>query len=301
MFAVKTTLFVLLIMQVWLFQSGTVFASEKIPEQQSPWMLYYGSSLPSRAFVPYELVVLDNENHTLVPPLVDKGKTVLAYLSLGEIEQYRSWFSSVKAEGLLLSENKNWPGSFLIDLRDVRWTSRVIENLIPAMLRRGFHGVFLDTLDNAAALERQNPKKYKGMTDAAVKLVLTIRRHYPEIKIMMNRGYEILPHVGQAIDMELGESVYSDYDFVNKKYALVETSLYEFQVSLLQDAAEKFPELKIYTLDYWEPEDKKGIAQIYQQQQENGFFPLVSTIALDKIVPSPKSLDANKTDYPGME
>ncbi len=291
----------LLIMQVWLCLPGVALASEKMSVQQSPWMVYYGSELASSAFSSYELVVLDNENHTLVPPLVDKGKTVLAYLSLGEVEQYRPWFASVKAEGLLLSENKNWPGSFLTDLRDVRWTSRVIEGLIPAMLRRGFHGVFLDTLDNAVALERQNPEKYKGMTDAAVQLVLTIRRHYPEIKIMMNRGYEILPHVGHAIDMELGESVYSDYDFTTKKYALVETSLNQFQVSLLQDAADKFSELKIYTLDYWSPEDKKGIARIYQLQQENGFSPLVSTIGLDQIIPSPQFSGANKIDSPDLD
>ena len=288
-------------MQVWLCLPGVALASEKMSVQQSPWMVYYGSELASSAFSSYELVVLDNENHTLVPPLVDKGKTVLAYLSLGEVEQYRPWFASVKAEGLLLSENKSWPGSFLTDLRDVRWTSRVIEDLIPTILRRGFHGVFLDTLDNAAALERQNPEKYKGMTDAAVQLVLTIRRHYPEIKIMMNRGYEILPHVGYAIDMELGESVYSDYDFTTKKYALVEDSLNQFQVSLLQDAADKFSALKIYTLDYWNPEDKKGIAQIYQLQQENGFSPLVSTIGLDKIIPSPQFSGANKIDSPDLD
>jgi uncharacterized protein (TIGR01370 family) len=284
----KKIALVILVMFAWLQPFSSVRASEDL----SPWMVYYGTELPSRAFSPYKLVVLDSANHALVAPLIDKEKTVLAYLSLGEVEQHRPWFTSVEAEGLLLSENKNWPGSFFVDLRDMRWASRVIEELIPAMLRRGFQGVFLDTLDNPADLERQDPKKYQGMTDAAVRLVLTIRRHYPEIKIMMNRGYELLPHVGQAIDMELGESVFSDYDFTDKSYGLVDSRLYQRQVSLLQDAAKKFPDLKIYTLDYWVSKDKKGIARIYQQQRKNGFIPLVSTIGLDEILPVPQIVEA---------
>src|SRR3990172_5248627 len=49
----------------------------------------------------------------------------------------------------------------------------------------------------------------------------TIRLHYPTIKIMMNRAYEILPEVEQSIDMELGESVFADYDAKAKTYRLV--------------------------------------------------------------------------------
>lgn len=256
-------------------------------EQAMPWMVYYGSQLTAESFQPYQLIILDSENHILATQLIDQGKTVLGYLSLGEIEQHRSWYSSVRSEGLLLMENTHWKGSYFVDVRDQRWVSRVIEELIPDMLRRGFQGVFLDTLDNPAELERIDYKKYKGMTEAAARLVLTIRRHYPEIKIMMNRAYEILPQVGQALDMQLGESIYADYDFKSKTYGLVDKQSYRLQVGWLQDAARKFPELAVYTLDYWDSKDADGIARIYREQTGNGFNPLVSTIALDQIIARP--------------
>ena len=167
--------------------------------------------------------------------LADRGKTLLGYLSLGEVEQYRPYFSDVESEGILLGENEDWEGSFFVDVRDPRWTSRVIEQLVPEILRRGFAGVFLDTLDNAGHLERLNPARNRGMTIAAARLVRTIRFHYPTIRIMMNRGYEILPEVESHIDMVLGESVFADYDFQSKTYRLVPRDLYRRQVNLLQE------------------------------------------------------------------
>lgn len=269
---------------------GSLYQPLKIQAEQAQenWMVCYSCDFTPAAFDPYDLVILDSANYTLAARLVDRGKSVLGYLSLGEVEKNRPWFTAVSQQGLLLQENRNWKGSYMIDVRDSRWTTRVIEKLIPEMLRRGFQGVFLDTLDNAAELERIDKNKYRGMTAAAASLVRTIRRHYPQIKIMMNRAYDILPEVGQYIDMELGESVYTDYNFAAKTYGYVEKKNYQLQVSWLKNAAKKFPDLKIYTLDYWNPEDKPGIAKIYETQNKNGFIPLVSTIALNQIIPKPQ-------------
>ena len=256
--------------------------------QQTPWVVYYSDTAPPEAFERYRLVVLESENYPLVRPLADRGKTLLGYLSLGEVEEYRPYFSDVEAEGILLGENEYWEGSFFVDVRDPRWTSRVIERLVPEILRRGFDGVFLDTLDNAGHLERLNPARNRGMTIAAARLVRTIRLHYPTIRIMMNRGYEILPEVESHIDMVLGESVFADYDFQSKTYRLVSRDLYRQQVNLLQEAKRRNSKLEIFTLDYWNPADPAGIARIYREQRDNGFEPYVSTVELDRIIPEPE-------------
>lgn len=273
----------LIVLLIGLFFQSNLWAAGGL----SPWVLYYSNQLRPEAFDPYSLVVLDSEAHPHISPMLSAGKSVLGYISLGEVASYRHWYSEVKAEGILLKENKNWPGSFFVDLRDHRWTKRVIEELIPAILRQGFSGIFLDTLDNAGELERIDSNAYKGMTLAAAKLVRTIRRHFPEIKIMLNRGYELLPNVGDVIDMELGESVFTDYSFETKLYSRVEQDLHKEQVKILQNAAKKFPNLAIYTLDYWDPSDTSGISAIYKAERENGFNPYVSTIELDQIVPEP--------------
>ena len=255
---------------------------------QVRWVVCYAADVSHLVFEPYELIVLDSEHHPPLSILKEKGKTLLGYISLGEVESYRSHFNALRSENLLLMENENWRGSFFIDMRDNRWKVRVIEELIPDILRRGFDGLFLDTLDNPIELERRHSIHYQGMTTAAVELVRSIRLHYPNIKIMLNRAYEIIPQLGGVIDMILGESVFATYDFQEKTYKLVDQQTYREQVKLLQVAQKIFPKLKIMTLDYWDPTDPKGITKIYNEQRKNGFLPYVSTIELDKVVSEPK-------------
>lgn len=269
--------------------SGPATAAENWGQRAGgkPWVVYYADKEPVEAFESFRLLVLDSETHPPLRPLSERGKVLLGYLSVGEVESHRPWYAKVKRWGILKDENPNWKGSYYVDLRDPRWISLVVEELVPMLLRRGFDGVFLDTLDNPVYLEQAQPQKYKGMTEAAAQLVRAIRRNYPAIPIMMNRAYPLLPRVERDIDFELGESVYADYDFKTKSYKLVDRPLYQEQVKLLKDAQKRRPELRVMTLDYWSPADPDGVRRIYKEQRANGFDPYVATIDLDRIVKEP--------------
>ncbi|MEO5332394.1 MAG: endo alpha-1,4 polygalactosaminidase [Magnetococcus sp. YQC-5] len=251
------------------------------------FLVYYGDTAPMEALDPYDLLVFDSHAHIPLHTLADRGKTVLGYLSLGEVASTRPYFAHVQAEKILLDENPNWPGSYYVDVRDARWSARVIEALVPDILRRGFHGLFLDTLDNPPHLERNDPKRYQGMTEAAARLVRTIRKHYPHIYIMVNRGYEILPVVALQIQGILGESIRSRPDFVTKTYQWVDEDEYRQQVTTLQELRGKYSHLAIFSLDYRDPQDSQGMIRCYREQRANGFIPYVSTPDLDRIVPEP--------------
>ncbi len=261
--------------------------SAKVAEAQ-PWVVYYSDTAPTSAFDPYRLVVLDSHKYPTLRPLSDRGKLLLGYLSLGEVNNGRDYFAEVKAQGFLLQANENWPGSFFVDLLDKRWTKRVVEELVPDILHRGFDGLFLDTLDNAGHLERQDGVAYRGMTEAGAALVRTIRRNFPSIPIMLNRAYDLLPGVEDHVDMVLGESLFADYDFATKTYGRVEPSLYRQQVEILHAAKARRPALRLFSLDYADPADIEGIAAIYREERANGFEPYVATIELDRIVPEPR-------------
>ena len=252
------------------------------------WLAYYQDEAAPEAFSDYGLLVFDSQYHPPIPALAAAGKTILGYISLGEVEGYRAHFGMVRAEGILFDENPNWPGSYFVDLRSALWRDRVLGHLIPKILNRGFHGLFLDTLDNAAYLESTDPVKYRGMRQSAAKLVMEIRSHFPSILIMMNRAYEILPEVAGHIDMELAESCFSDFDFSSKQYRRVPQQEYQQQVQELQRIRALHPGLEIFTLDYWDPSDDQGIRTIYREQESNGFNPYVATVELDRIVPRPR-------------
>jgi uncharacterized protein (TIGR01370 family) len=252
------------------------------------YAIYYSDKASVEQFKPYHFLVLDGINHPPLGPLKEDGKVVIGYITLGEVEATSPYYAILKSHNLILKENKNWKGSYFVDVRDPLWPKIVVEELVPAVLRQGFDGVFLDTLDNSLELEEQNPTLYRGMADASAHMVQAIHLHYPSMQVMMNRAYGLLPKVANSITMELGESVYSDYNFDTKTYGKVDPSSYREQVHILKDAQHLNPQLKVYTLDYAQPTDVTAIADIYRTERANGFVPYVATVGLDKLVDEPK-------------
>jgi hypothetical protein len=55
----------------------------------------------------------------------------------------------------------------------------------------------------------------------------------------------------------------------------------------MRDAVRRGPRLRLFTLDYWDPEDSDGLAEIYRAQRCAGFIPYVATPDLTRIVPEP--------------
>ncbi len=257
-----------------------------ISKPAEKFAVYYSDAAPAAQFKPFDVIVLD-ENYPSIAALSEQGKTLLGYISMGEVTEQSPYFSSLRNKGLLIRENPNWKGSHYVDIRSAYWQGAVIEDLVPKILSKGFNGIFIDTLDSPLDAERENPKTYSGMSDAAVKLLKAIRMHYPSMKIMVNRAYPILPRIAPIIDMELGESVFTDYDFTKKTYAKVDPDLYRQQIKWLQDAKKINPSLSVYTLDYADPLDSAFIREIYNVQRANGFTPYVATINLEEIVDEP--------------
>lgn len=251
------------------------------------WAAYYSDEAHPEEFHGYGLVVFDSDRHPPLQRFAADGVAVLGYLSLGEIERHRAWFAEARQTGILLGENKNWPGSYYVDPRDPGWQRAVIRQLVPALLAQGFRGVFLDTLDDPVELERRDPERCRGMTAAAIALVKDLRRAFPSITIMMNRGYALLPEVAGLIDIELGESIYGTYDFEHKVYRAVPDAEYREQVQLLKQAKKGNPALRICSLDYWDPADREGIRRIYREERANGFDPYVATVGLDRLMKEP--------------
>src|SRR5262249_34184681 len=154
------------------------------------------------------------------------------YVSIGEIEQTRGPFKTAKDKGVIAGENENWKGSFFVDVRSAWWVNQV-KLAVRSALSQGFHGVFLDTVDDAEYLEDKDARAFRGMKDAMAKLILEVRREFPSIRIAVNRGYAILPKIESSVDFVLGESVLADYDFASKSYRRVPQNDYAEQLKVL--------------------------------------------------------------------
>ena len=104
---------------------------------------------------------------------------------------------------------------------------------------------------------------------------------------MVNRGYAVLPRAVGAFDMLLGESVLTTWDSASSGYRPMSESDAHWQIEQMRQAQRRDPKLRLFSLDYWSPDDPKGIARIYAQERANGFIPYVGTRDLTTIVVEP--------------
>lgn len=259
-------------------------AAEKTPR----FIVYYGSAEPAARFSGYDVIVFDEEAHPDLTPLKHQGKTLLGYLSLGEVTSHRPYYAALKAAGAVLAPAPEHPDAYALDWTNDTWIRMVIEERIPALLRRGYNGIMIDTADRAGMLEKAQPKRHAGMNDAAVRLIRTIRMHYPDMPIMLNRGFDILPQVAGDIDMVLAESIYAFYDAKTAKSNRQPDAHYASVAQWLNALRKEHPALTVYTLDYWPQEDEEGIQAIYAAQRSQGFIPYVTSPSLQELWSEPK-------------
>ena len=76
-------------------------------------------------------------------------KIVLAYMSIGEAEDYRFYWRGEWDDispDWLAAENANWPGNYKVRFWDSAWQSIVFQ-YADRVLASGFDGVYLDIID----------------------------------------------------------------------------------------------------------------------------------------------------------
>ncbi|GGD90303.1 hypothetical protein GCM10011390_06350 [Aureimonas endophytica] len=251
------------------------------------WAVDYGPA-PDPDLAPrFDLLVLEADHGHDLTRLRGEGRRVLAYLSLGEVADQRPYAEDLRRLGLLGIRNVHWPDARYIDLRDPRWTAMVLDRLVPALLDLGYDGLFFDTLDNAEAMERADPIGAAGMVAAAISLVRDIRRRFPSVLLMLNRGYALLPEVAGEIDILLAEAMAARWSFRDRRYERMSESDWTWQAERLRAARAVHPALRLATLDYWDMGDTATVRDLYALERQDGFSPYVSMLALDRLYPEP--------------
>ncbi|MGE3510540.1 MAG: endo alpha-1,4 polygalactosaminidase [Vicinamibacterales bacterium] len=278
---------------LWLTKFATsalvCFLGGPVVKAEPPvrWAVCYSDGPAPSAFDSYQVVVLDAVHHPSLETM--RGtKTLLAYVPILEIGRAHTEFTDLQQAGAVLDAHPDWTGSHYVDARHAAWRRTVLERIVPQALESGFTGLFLDTLDDAGFLEAQDPERYRGMRDAAIRLVRAIRERHPRAILMVNRGFDLMADIAPHIDMLLGESVLTTFEGATRQYVRRPVSDVTWQVEALQRAKGLNPSLRLFTLDYWDPSDTDGLRRIYREQRALGFSPYVSTPMLDTVVEEPR-------------
>ncbi len=236
------------------------------------YVVYYAAG-QAEALAGYDLAIIQPDTLTKqeLAGLRKAGALSVAYLSVGEVEPERPWYSDGRVDkGWILGTNENW-GSEYIDARQPGWQKLMIA-LTGEYIRKGFDGVFLDTVDTVDLF----PETKDGM----IALIRALRKAYPNNLLVMNRGFAVAKTVAQDIDAIMFEDLSTTYNFQTGEYGYADNTATAIDMQMLHVTTG----LPVLALDYVPP-DKPGMA--YRAAfiaRGYDFIPSASVIMLDQIV-----------------
>ena len=266
------------------FHCSTMSSDRAVPPRKAiqsvkNFAVQFSGEYKLEDFSRYDLVIMDpDQSRNFEADSLSVRKILpIAYLNIGEAEEYRWYYSDIKHEWLL-GKNPNWDRHFYIDVNNTDWQKLVLDKILPRIFRAEYAGVFLDMIDIAS------PELYPASREGVIKLISRIRAAYPDKIILMNNGVFLAGSVSELIDGICVESVFSTYDFGTKKYFLRPQAEYEPRARELQELQSRL-KTRIFVIDYAAQGDTVTQSFVRTKALEHGLLPFVSNIDLNVIYP----------------
>jgi uncharacterized protein (TIGR01370 family) len=204
----------------------------------------------------YDMVILDPDAHPKFDQ-ADSPRWRVAYVSVGEAEEYRAYWKKVKDAAWLKGENSHWKANHRVDMRSAQWKDILIKEVIPAAIAAGFNGVMLDTIDTASYLEDTGGADAKGMREAAVTLVHDIRAAFPDLAILVNTTDAILLDLVTYIDGIVTEDICMMPDLAKGTYAHTPQETSADMLKNVLPARDKV-RCPVFSIEYLKADDERN-------------------------------------------
>ena len=253
-------------------------AASGLSAQTEPKAFYvnYAFNVPTDILTEHAEAIVHPNAQVDLASAAQAGTRVYAYISVGELGANAPHRQEALDLGLpLRGKNPIWD-SDLLDLTTGEWAVFLVDNIAKLAVEKGFLGFFLDTLDSIQ-LETDATER-EAQRAGLVALIKRLHDTYPGLHIIVNRGFNTLPHLGGIVDGLMVESVYAAYDFEENYYrptAAAETAKLEL---VMQNAVALG--LEVYVLDYADPADPAAGLAAAQRILDAGYHAFVSTPAL---------------------
>lgn len=242
----------------------------------------YKHDIPEEAFYLFDWLVVDPDNFPLEKLdekfyIKNKKAKLIAYVSVGELEPYRSYYKKAD-KSWIIGENKGW-NSKIADLRNSKYIDFLFENRFDML--KDYDGFFLDTLDSYQMVLKSDFEKSK-YEEGIVNLINLLRKKYPNKIIITNRGFEIVDRIKDKIDAVVAESLFYGLE-VGKTIKYKKMKPEDTQWLLEKLRYIKSLGLKVIVIDYIEPKNKSLQREVAKKIYQEGFIPYVSDKDLNSI------------------
>lgn len=240
---------------------------------------FYGSPVPVLALSKFQRIVVEAENIKNPDGLRIAGADVFAYLSVGEAEGWRA-SSRALPKHLFLGANMAWQ-SRIADLTQPGWRDYLIEERMARLWEDGYRGFFLDTLDSYQIVAKSQEAQ-QAQSKALVEIIRAMHQRFPGVKLLLNRGFAVLPEAGPLAVGLVAESLFQSWNPTTQVYESVSEKDRNWLLARLNHAHLRYG-LPITVIDYV-PQDKPDLArETAQQITALGFSSWVATPGLDII------------------
>ena len=208
------------------------------------------------------------------------GGQVLGYFSIGEAENYRSYWSSVPSS-ILGPQDPAWPGDYQVAYWTPQWLT-VAEGEIQKMITQGYNGAYFDVVGEATETWAQQNAPGGDAEGAMVKLIQELgafaHAQNPNFKIWINSsGAEPMlsnPALINAIDGVFEEQLY--YQSATKATSSADLS---YNVSLLDNVTKAGK--PVVAIEYIS--GAAQVASVESQAAANGFGYYIANPNLDLV------------------
>ncbi len=232
--------------------------------------------------IEFDVAIVDPDDSKLskynIDNLHSQNKSMIAYLSVGEAENYREYWQEDWKPGnpdFLDDENPNWKGNFKVKYWYGNWQKIVFESL-SKIIDEGYDGVYLDLVD---AYNYFNDRKYPDSRLHMINFVLAISKYVKNQKT----GFLVVPQNSEeliveneylnAIDGVGRENLWFVGDNPQDKNELSVSLGYLNQIT----EAGKF----VFVINYSQKEE--NIESFITLAKNYGFIPYVGPRELDRI------------------
>ncbi len=240
---------------------STLFSMSLFSQNRQKVLVCYGK-FDVNLVKGYDLVILESAHFNIyeVKKLKQNNKKIVAYISLGELDEFSENYKSLKST--TLGKNENW-NSYYLDLT-LNKTKEVLTRSINKIFFMGYDGLFLDNIDNFNSFGPQFAQQ-KNL----IEFLKAIRESHPESYIVQNAGLELIQSTKQYVDTVLIESVASNFTFEDKKYKLREQMDYFKYINDIKSVSNK-NKISIILVEY---ADTKKLAKSIKDRLNITKFP----------------------------
>jgi len=213
-------------------------------------------------------------------------KIVLAYMSIGEAEDYRFYWQSDWTPGdptWLDTENPDWPGNYKVHYWDPAWQT-IVFSYTDRLLDAGFDGAYLDIID---AYEYYADQGRATAAQEMADFVAAIRAHArardPDFYVFPQNAPELAEEVSgylSSVDGIGQEDIYYGYDDDDVMTPPAVTAELEGYLDLFKNACKL-----VLTVDY--ATTPAHVDDAYAKSQAKGYVPFCTVRDLDQLTVNP--------------